>query len=279
MIYIIDRTIPELGEIADASHVDALRELLVSVGIDSVEEAIKPPVAEFHINDVREARTMALAAEACKKNGVVRLRGFDDILLGNWETDFSILHSQFDGIVEFCPSDNCGLATATAIGWALTFQKNCRIITTFGGIGNHAAFEEVAIALKLARIRKVGKNYPEFPKIAEVVEKITGQQFPQNKPIIGREVYRVKSGIHIDGMLKQPKCYTPFPPEDVGQTTEIALSKQSGKSAVEFKMKQLNLNVNNIEKVLKRIKQLSINENRNINDDEFRKIVLEVNGI
>jgi homocitrate synthase NifV len=269
MIFLIDRTIAELGGNAE------LRVLLTDAGADLIEESAKPAVPEFVVNDIREARTMALAAEACKAHGSVRLKGFDDIMLGSWRTEFEQLHRTFDGKIEFAPTDACGLATAAAVEWALMF-KSCRLVTAFGGIGAYAAFEEVVMALQHARIRKVGKSYGMFPQITALVEQATAAEFSPNKPIIGSEVYKVKSGIHIDGILKQPKCYLPFPPEDVGRKTEFVLSKQSGKSVVISKLEQYGIRGANIEKILAAVKALSLSENRNVTDTEFIQISAEV---
>jgi homocitrate synthase NifV len=270
MIFIIDRTIAELGENTE------LRSLLQEAGADLTEETAKPSVPEFIINDIREARTMALASEACRTYGSVRLRGFDDILLGNCRSDFEQLNRLFNGNIEFAPTDACGLSTAAAVEWALMFQKSCRIVTTFGGIGGYAAFEEVVMALRLARVRKVGMSYKIFPQITALVESAKDSIFSPNKPIIGSAVYKVKSGIHVDGILKQPKCYLPFLPEDVGRKTEIVLSKHSGKSAVISKLEQYEIRNGNVEKILAAVKSLSIAENRNVTDEEFIKISAEV---
>jgi len=276
MISLIDRTIGELGQESSA----LLRELLLSAGADAVEEHDKPRFEEFRVNDIREARTMALAAESCRLNGGVRIRGLDDILLGNRQSLFSELHRHFAGRLEFAPGDGCGLATAAAVEWALMFAADCRIVVTFGGIGGYAAYEEVAVALKLARLRKVGKNYPEFPRIRAEIERITGESFPRNKPVTGSDVFRVKSETHIDGILKQPKTYMPFPPEIVGRETEIVLSKQSGKSAAAYKLEQMGRSADDkqINKILALVKRLSVLRNGNVTDSEFEEIVRKVCG-
>jgi len=283
MVTIIDRTIAELIQRrpdTKAEALDELSRLLYSAGADIIEHSAVS-AKEFRINDVRETRALTLAAEVSRDSGVVRLVGFDDILMGNWRSDFRNLFDLFRGELEFCPLNSLGLATATAVEWALMFKKKCVIITSFGGIGSCASFEETVMALRSARVRKTGRTYTEFPIIAEFVESLTGLSFPVNKPIIGSEIYKVKSGIHVDGILKQPKCYTPFDPADVGRKTEFVLSKLSGMGAVRNKLKLLKIDADSseAEKMLQLVKKRSILKNGNISDDEFLDIASEVKHI
>jgi homocitrate synthase NifV len=79
--------------------------------------------------------------------------------------------------------------------------------------------------LRVQRLRKTGKTYEFFPEMADLLRKMTGEAL--NKPIIGKRLFYVESGIHADGVLKLPKCYEPFPPEIIGQTRKIVLGKES----------------------------------------------------
>ncbi|MDR2616060.1 MAG: hypothetical protein LBC28_05705 [Oscillospiraceae bacterium] len=300
MIFITDRTLSCIdGYDPGTEQIRALAGLLISAGADCIETSERVfsacsdmlaaiPYAlrlrddktiqsggvrttEFIVNDIRDAYTLTRAAELPR----VRLRGFDDVMLGGFKADFRYLRGLLVGEPELCPTNAYGMATAAAVEWALTGGRY--IVTTFGGVGGFAAFEEVVMALRLARVRKVGRSYPEFPRIRELLESITDERFAPNKPIIGTELFRVKSGIHVDGILKQPKSYLPFPPEDVGRKTEIVLSKHSGGSSVRYKLGQLGISVrkNDEERILALVKSRSESKNGNISDSELIEIVSE----
>jgi homocitrate synthase NifV len=184
-------------------------------------EASGAVCAEIILNDMREAYTIARFAEA----PLVRIQGLDDCLLGDYRQAFGHLKKAFAGRVEFCPGNRYHLASALAAEWVQN-EKEADVVTAFGGLGGFAATEEVLMVLRLQRLRKPGKTYEFFPEMADLLRKISGEAL--NKPIIGKRLFHVKSSIHVDGILKLPKCYEPFPPEIIGQTRQIVRGKQSG---------------------------------------------------
>ena len=56
--------------------------------------------------------------------------------------------------------------------------------------------------------------------------------FKHNKAIVGKNAFAHESGIHQDGMLKNPETYEIITPELIGDaTTELVLGKHSGRHA------------------------------------------------
>jgi homocitrate synthase NifV len=227
---------------------------------------------EIRVNDMHETYTFSKSVSYPH----VRVRGLDNVLTYHYQVDFAGLSRMFSPEMEFCPTNRDGCATAAAVEWALNGTGRT-VVTSFGGIGGFAAFEEVIMALRHVRRRKVGKNYPEFPNIRNLVEQITGVPFAPDKPVIGKEIFCVKSGIHVDGILKQPRCYTPFLPEEAGQSHTILLGKQSGMSAVSFKANEMGLNLNGRQtaRLLQAVKAMSERKNGNLTDAEFAGLAQE----
>jgi len=51
--------------------------------------------------------------------------------------------------------------------------------------------------------------------------------------VVGSAVFCHESGVHVRGILENPKTYEPFSPEEVGSTSSrIVLGKHSGTAAV-----------------------------------------------
>lgn len=48
----------------------------------------------------------------------------------------------------------------------------------------------------------------------------------------------------VDGVIKEPSSYEPFPAEDVGQKREILIGKHSGIKSIIFKFKKLGIFIN-----------------------------------
>jgi homocitrate synthase NifV len=60
----------------------------------------------------------------------------------------------------------------------------------------------------------------------------SGRPIPVNKSIVGDAVFTHESGIHVDGLIKNPLNYQGLDPEEVGRTHTLVLGKHSGSTAV-----------------------------------------------
>jgi homocitrate synthase NifV len=152
--------------------------------------------------------------------------------------------------------------------------KESEIATTFCGINGFAPTEEVIMVLRLKGFRKPNKTYPFLPEMANLFSKITGKKIRSDKPIIGERIFYVESGVHVDGILKQPECYEPFPPEIVGQTRKIVLGKKSGTASIRAKLLELNIKHSDkcIPLILENVKAKALENNGEVSDAEFAEI-------
>lgn len=259
ILYIDD--VAEIAQYSDISH------FVCRNAAPSTDSRIR---SEILLNDIRETYTIARYAD-CKK---IRVQGLDDSLLGNYRAAFENIRNSFNGEIEYCPGNHSHTATALASEW-LTGGFGENIATSLGGIGGFAPTEELIIILKLRRLRKVGKEYPFFPELAQVMGRITGNPVRCNKPIIGDRIFHVESGVHVDGIIKQPKCYEPFPPEVVGRQRQVILGKMSGAASIRMKLKELGLECDAelVPTILEQVKTRSTETNNSLTDHEFTQIV------
>jgi homocitrate synthase NifV len=209
----------------------------------------------------------------CQK---LRLVGLSGAILGDHRQMFKRLkHSS----IEFCPTNGLGCATALAAEWAMSGAgTDGGVVTAFGGLGGFAATEELIMILRINNFIGTDKNYDFLPEMARAFELISKKNVPPNKPIIGERIFRVESGIHVDGILKQPMCYEPFPPEIVGQTRKIVLGKQSGAASVRAKLSELKLRYDEeeIPLILAGVKTMAVEKRGAVTDREFSDIVKSV---
>jgi homocitrate synthase NifV len=77
-----------------------------------------------------------------------------------------------------------------------------------------------------------GIDLKSFPAIAEMVANASGRPIPVQKSVTGANVFTHESGIHVDGLLKDPDNYQGFDPALVGRKHRIVLGKHSGTRAV-----------------------------------------------
>lgn len=132
--------------------------------------------------------------------------------------------------------DDLGMAVANSIA-AIENGAN-QVEGTINGIGEragNAALEEIAVAM---HIRKdfygieTGINLQEIKRTSQLVSKLTGVVIQPNKAIVGKNAFAHESGIHQDGMLKNPETYEIITPALIGESAiPLVLGKHSGRHA------------------------------------------------
>ena len=146
-----------------------------------------------------------------------------------------------------------GLAVINSITGVLAGAKG--ISTTVNGIGEragNASLEEVIMALKILYGKDLGFKTKYIKELSDLVSKASQLPIPYNKPVVGKNVFRHESGIHVDAVIEEPLCYEPYIPELVGRKRKLVLGKH-----IEI--------VNQVKK--------SREEGKYINDNVFKEIV------
>ena len=72
----------------------------------------------------------------------------------------------------------------------------------------------------------------DFPQLSQLVARASGRAVALNKSIVGEAVFTHESGIHVDGLSKNPLNYQGFDPVEVGREHRVVLGKHSGSRAV-----------------------------------------------
>ncbi|MEM4525048.1 MAG: homocitrate synthase family protein [Methanothermobacter sp.] len=183
------------------------------------------------------------------------------------------------GIALHCHND-FGLAVANSIIGLLAGAD--AISTTVNGIGERAgntALEELIMALLILYGIDLGFNIKVLCELSKLVEKCTHMTVPENKPIVGKNVFRHESGIHVDAVLEEPLTYEPFLPELIGHKRKIVLGKHSGCRAVKAKLEEYGIEVTRDElcKIVEEVKKAR-EKGRFINDELFKEIISSVKG-
>ncbi|MGB9521863.1 MAG: homocitrate synthase/isopropylmalate synthase family protein, partial [Anaerolineales bacterium] len=115
--------------------------------------------------------------------------------------------------------------------------------------------------------------------LAEYLEKVTGFFTAPNKPIIGQNAFTHKSGVHTNGVLKDPRTYEPFEPAWIGRERKIVIDKYTGKRAVESRLAEYGIAVapNELEQIVIEIKHLG-DQRKQIFDADILEIAEKVTG-
>lgn len=146
--------------------------------------------------------------------------------------------------LEMHAHDDLGLATANSLAAALAGATH--INTTVNGLGEragNAALEEVVVGLAQLYGINTGINLSEFPRLSTQVAKASGDTIGNRKSLIGRDVFSHEAGIHVDGLLKDPKNYQGVDPALVGRQHQLVLGKHSGSQSVIHAYRQLDMSI------------------------------------
>ena len=133
--------------------------------------------------------------------------------------------------------------------------------TTVNGLGERAGNVPISSVIGILNDHlKVEHNVDEskLTKISRLVESFSGIRVPENKPLIGENVYTQTCGVHADGDSKNDLYFNELMPERFGRTRKYALGKTSGKANIKKNLEELglDLDVESTKKVTQRIIEL-----------------------
>ncbi len=222
-------------------------------------------------------------ALAAKRAGADRLRFCDTVGTLNPITTYRYIRTLVDAVgldVEMHTHNDFGMATANALSGI--YAGASYVGVTVNGLGEragNACLQEVIMGMKY--IMKLDCNYNTtlFREVAEYVAQASGRPLPISKPIVGSNIFAHESGIHGDGVLKNPLTYEVFSPEEVGLERQIVIGKHSGSAAIRSKfLNEYGLELPDpiVQEVLKRAREMSIQLKRSLFDKELMYIYEEL---
>lgn len=145
-----------------------------------------------------------------------------------------------------CHND-LGLAVSNSLSAVRAGAR--QVECTINGIGERAgncSLEEVVMAM---RVRKdlfqnirTGIVSEHLFATSRLLQSVTGLPLARNKAIVGDNAFAHESGIHQDGMIKNPECYEIMTPASVGvPATNMVMGKHSGRAALVDRLAHLGL--------------------------------------
>lgn len=152
-----------------------------------------------------------------------------------------------------CHND-LGMAVANSL--AAVQNGASRIEGTVNGIGERAgntSLEEAAVALHIRKDRYQKETnivLAETKRTSDLVSRLSGLPIPRNKSVVGTNAYAHESGIHQDGVLKNPETYEIITPQLVGvEKNALPLGKLSGRHAFTVRLEEMGYDTSNEEEI------------------------------
>jgi homocitrate synthase NifV len=157
--------------------------------------------------------------------------------------------------LEYHSHNDLGLAVANALA---AVEAGVRALSvTVCGIGEragNAALETVVAGIRLLYGKETGIDPERLPLLARIVAAYSNRVIEEHAPIVGRYAFCHESGIHVDGILKDPGMYTFVPAFLFGRSESIVPGKNSGTRALAWCARRLGYELSG--KQLIRLKKL-----------------------
>jgi 2-isopropylmalate synthase len=130
--------------------------------------------------------------------------------------------------------ERCGNADLTAVIPILRLKMGCSCVSTEN----------------LLRLKNLSRFVSETANIV-----------PRNdRPFVGKSAFAHKGGVHVNAIMKTPAAYEHMDPARVGNHRRVLVSDLSGKSNVEYKARELGIdlkiNGSDSRRIVERVKQL-----------------------
>lgn len=191
------------------------------------------------------------------------------------------LVGELDIPVEVHCHNDFGMATANSMAG---IRAGARYVTvSVGGLGErtgNAALEEVVMALKHLDGVDIGVSTAHFREISEYVARAASRAIPVWKAIVGTNVFAHESGIHADGVIKNPLTYEVFSPDEVGLTRQLVVGKHSGSRTIQHKFKEFGIDLSDHEanEILALARDMSVELKRSLFEKELMYIYQDFVG-
>jgi homocitrate synthase NifV len=185
-----------------------------------------------------EASTLLSLAARVAKAGADRVRLADSV--GLWtpnrvEALFLAL-GQAVPELEFAvhTHNDLGLANANAMAAIAGGAQFADV--TVNGLGERAGncdLATLAMTLQITTTFSTGMALHHLPALAQTAAIASGIPLSPNQPVVGANVFRHESGLHVQALLANPHAFEPFDPGLIGiRHRELLFGRYASRSAV-----------------------------------------------
>jgi homocitrate synthase NifV len=179
--------------------------------------------------------------------------------------------------MEFHAHNDLGMATANSVAAIIAGAESASV--TINGLGEragNAAFEEVAMALKVSCGIPLPYKLGTLPEVCAYVATASGRSLREDKPIVGHAAFRHESGLHCAGMRSDTQAYEPFNPAELGLTRESdILGVHCNRDTIARTLSSMNVSVSAelINQMVGHVRDLSRKIKRPLKPDELMQLL------
>ena len=177
--------------------------------------------------------------------------------------------------------DDLGLAVANSLTALASGAR--QVECTINGIGEragNASLEEIVMALQTRKDffdLTTNIDTSQIYKTSRLVSELTGFSIPPNKAIVGANAFRHESGIHQDGIIKEPTTYEIMDARSIGlPSSTLVLGKHSGRHALKARLEELGYGLSeaDLDRAFSAFKGLA-DKKKEVTDRDLESLVAE----
>lgn len=198
---------------------------------------------------------------------------------------FKFLRENVAGAEKIKFSAHCHNDLGMAVANSIAAMENGadQIECTINGLGEragNAALEEIGVALHIRKdIYQVetGLNLKEIKRSSQLVSRLTGSPIQPNKAVVGKNAFAHESGIHQDGVLKNPETYEIISPALIGEgDVPLVLGKHSGRAAFRDRAEKMGFNLSDekLNRAFEEFKKLA-DRKKEVTEEDLQALLTE----
>ncbi|MFO7749508.1 MAG: citramalate synthase [Desulfobacteraceae bacterium] len=159
--------------------------------------------------------------------------------------------------------NDCSMAVANSI--SAVRSGAVMVQGTINGYGERCGNADLTsvipvLALKMKRECISESNLKKLKPLSRFISETANMTPLNSRPFVGKSAFAHKGGIHVSAVVKESRAYEHIAPELVGNKRRVLVSEQSGKSNIEYKAKEMGLDLDKRghfgKKIVSSIKEL-----------------------
>jgi 2-isopropylmalate synthase len=257
-------------------HVEAALKISLGENLRLIEDSVAYLVgqgreviydAEHFFDGYKAGPEYALQTLLAAQRGGARLLVLCDTNGGTLPSELDPVLRQVKEVIDLPfgihTHNDAGMGAANSVG-AVELGA-VQVQGVFNGYGERCGNANLCTLLPTLEL-KLGKRTIGREKLRELMDfsrflsEIANVYHDHRQPYVGESAFAHKGGVHIDAMLKDPRCYEHCDPEAVGNERRFLVSDQSGGSTIASKLAQVCPGLNKrdplAQKVLAEVKRL-----------------------
>ena len=223
-----------------------------------------------------------LLVDELKEEKIKRIMLPDTLGILNHEQTFEfckMMVDKYPGIhFDFHAHNDYDLSTANVYS-AIKAGIN-GVHTTVNGLGERAGNVPLSSIIGIIKDHlnvEANVQESELTKVSKLVESFSGIRIPENKPLVGDNVFTQTCGVHADGDSKDNLYFNDLMPERFGRVRTYALGKTSGKANIKKNLEELGLELDSksLKKLTEKIIELG-DKKENVTTEDLPYIISDI---